>query len=167
MRRMARRAAGKTCVSRHQELPLCWTNPAPAGSKTWPMLAKHSPLSSAGGASVLTCVRKDKKCAAAVREKWGKHEGTAFQTPRWWRRRRSRCSRCRAEVALNTLEKSMVKKVVPLFKDHAGADTYPAAHRNKCRSQYILQDYNIIKLLFWNDLYSNCTKFNPRFKESP
>lgn len=128
VRWMSRKVAGMTYVSRHQEQPLCQRNPAPAGSKTWPILAKHNPINSAGGASVLTHVRKDEKCAAAVRER--SEENTremVLQLPRSWRRRRSRC---RAQIVLNPLEKSMVKQAVPLkpIKDHTGADIYPAAH---------------------------------------
>lgn len=110
---------------------LCWANPAPAASKTWPMLAKHNPISSAGGASVLTYVRKDEKSAAAVRERSEENmREIVLQTQRSWWRRRSSCFRCRAKIALNLLKKSMVKQVVPLepIKDHTGADIFPAAH---------------------------------------
>lgn len=47
------------------------------------MLAKHNPISTAGGASVLTYVRKDEKCAAAVRERSEENMREAvLQTPR-------------------------------------------------------------------------------------
>jgi len=49
-----------------QELSPCGTEPFPAISKTDPTLAKAEPISDAGGASVIMCLRKHKKCCAAA-----------------------------------------------------------------------------------------------------
>lgn len=58
-------------VRRDQELPLCWTEPVPASSKSDSVLDKAEPISDAGGTSVIALSRKDKKhyMAAARREK--------------------------------------------------------------------------------------------------
>ena len=54
-------------VRRHQELPPRRIQPVPA-APTDPLLAKAEPIRDAGGASVITYLRKGEKyCAAAVR----------------------------------------------------------------------------------------------------
>lgn len=62
-------AAGVAYVRRHQELPPCQIEPVPAGSKTDLQLARAEPISSVRGPSVITSLRRGKKCCvAAVRE---------------------------------------------------------------------------------------------------
>ena len=43
------------------KLPLCLTEPTPAGSKMDPPLAKAEPISDSGSASVITYLRRKKK----------------------------------------------------------------------------------------------------------
>ena len=63
-------AAGVVSVRRHQKLLPCRTEPVSAGSKMDLLLAKAEPISDAGGASVITYLRKGKKhCTAAVGER--------------------------------------------------------------------------------------------------
>ena len=76
-------AAGVAFVRRHQKLPLYWTEPVPAGSKTDPPLPKTEPISNTCDPSVITYLRKSKKCFAAVRERSKKKvRETTVQTPR-------------------------------------------------------------------------------------
>jgi len=64
------KAAEVASVRRRQKLPLCPTEPVPAGSKMEPLLAKLELISDGGSTSVKTYVRMGKKtCAAAVRRK--------------------------------------------------------------------------------------------------
>ena len=49
-------------VRRQQGLPPCQTESVPASSKMDPPLAKAEPISDAGGTSVITYLRKGKKC---------------------------------------------------------------------------------------------------------
>lgn len=61
-------AAGVMFV-RCQELFPCWTETVPANSKMDPPGAKDKSIRDAGGASVITYLRKSKKCCtAAVRK---------------------------------------------------------------------------------------------------
>ena len=54
-------------MRRCQKLPLCLTEPMPAGSKTDPPLAKAEPISDGGSASGITDLRKEKSyCTAAI-----------------------------------------------------------------------------------------------------
>jgi len=55
------------------KLPPCLIKPAPAGSKTDPLLAKAKPVSNGGSASVITYLRRGKKNAAKrqLRERSG------------------------------------------------------------------------------------------------
>lgn len=62
-------AAGVASVRKHQELPLRWTEPVPAGSKADLPVAKAEPISSVHGTHVITGLRSSKNCcAAAVRK---------------------------------------------------------------------------------------------------
>lgn len=60
------RAAGVASVRRHQVLPSCQTETVPDASKMEPPLPKAEPFSDAGGASVITYLRKGKNCCAAL-----------------------------------------------------------------------------------------------------
>ena len=53
-------ATGMASVRSCQKLPLCPTEPMPAGSKTDPPLAKAEPISDGGSASVITYLRRGK-----------------------------------------------------------------------------------------------------------
>lgn len=59
----SRGTAGVTSLRKDQGLLPCWTRPVPAGSKTDPLLAKAEPIGEAGGASVITYLRKGKNAA--------------------------------------------------------------------------------------------------------
>ncbi|PKU45778.1 vps10 domain-containing receptor 2 [Limosa lapponica baueri] len=112
-------ASGVASVRRDQELLLCWTEPVPAISKTDPPLAKADPVSDAGGASVITYLRKGKKCCAAVvRERSEKNmRERALKTPRPVKKEGKRCSRHK-------------KKYSPAAhgEDHSEVGCLPAAH---------------------------------------
>jgi len=59
-------ATGVASVGSCQKLPLCPTEPVPAGSKTDLLLAKTKPVSNGGSASVITNLRrKEKTCVLA------------------------------------------------------------------------------------------------------
>jgi len=77
-------AGGAAVVRNHQELLSSWTEPFSANSKTDPTLAKAELISDAGGALVITYLRKGKKCCApVVRERNEKNvREPALQTPR-------------------------------------------------------------------------------------
>ena len=60
---------GATVVaSVRRKLPLCLTEPMPAGSKADPLLAKAEPISDGGSASGITYLRREEKnpCATAI-----------------------------------------------------------------------------------------------------
>lgn len=58
-----------SCVRRDYEIPPCWGQAIPSGSKTEPPLAKAGPTSNADVTFLITYLRKGKKhCAVAVQE---------------------------------------------------------------------------------------------------
>ena len=69
---VAGRVTGVVSVRSCWKLPLCLTEPTPAGSKTDPPPAKAEPISDRGNASVITFLRRkkvgdEKKTAARER----------------------------------------------------------------------------------------------------
>jgi len=117
-------------VRRCQKLPLCPTEPTPAGSKTDPLLAKAEPTSDSGSTSGITELSRGKKPAqrqlqpergvrkhernnpAATKVSEGGVGGAAPGT--------------RAEIPLQSMEKTMVREDVPLqpMEVHAGGDIH-------------------------------------------
>lgn len=55
-----------TSVREHQDLPLCQTEPVPAGSKLDPLLAEAESISNVGSVSVITYLGKGKKCCTSA-----------------------------------------------------------------------------------------------------
>ncbi|KAK4830635.1 LOW QUALITY PROTEIN: hypothetical protein QYF61_012460 [Mycteria americana] len=65
----SRGASGVASVRRHLELPPCQTEPVPASSKSDPPLAKAEPINNVGSASVITYLRRGKKCSTTAAER--------------------------------------------------------------------------------------------------
>jgi len=67
-----------------KKLPPCLTDPVPVGSKTDPLLAKAKPISNSGSASVITCLKGEKKPVetADEREEWNYVREKTGRTPR-------------------------------------------------------------------------------------
>jgi len=120
-------------VRRHQELPPCKIQLVPACSKTDPQLPKAGPVSQAGGASVIMCLRKGKiHCAAAGGERSEKkcERNSPADTEVSEEERGGGAPDAGAEIPLQPVEKIMAKQFVSLQhkEDHVRADTHPAAH---------------------------------------
>ena len=59
-------ASEMASVIRHHDLPPYWTEPVSASSEMDPLLSKAEPVSEAIDTSVITYLRKGKKCCAAA-----------------------------------------------------------------------------------------------------
>ncbi|GAB0178358.1 zinc finger and BTB domain-containing protein 5 [Grus japonensis] len=122
-------AAGVASVRRHQELPPCEIQLVTACSKTDLPLPKAGPISQAGGASAIMCLRKRKShCAAAVRERSEKkcERNNSADTKVSEEGGGEGAPGARAEIPLQPMEKTMVRQAVTQqpMEDHARVDIH-------------------------------------------
>jgi len=116
-------------VRKDQGLPPCQTQLLPDSSKINTSLAKAELISDAGQSSVITYLRKGKKCCtAAVREKSEKQceRNSSSDTKVTKKAEGGGAPGAGAKIPLQPVEKTMLP--LQSMKDHIGADIQPAAH---------------------------------------